>query len=143
MSGFKKFLFRGNLIELAVAVVIGVAFNAVIQALIKDLITPILSAIGGKPNFGTLSFTVHHSNFAYGDFINALLSFVIIAVVIYFLVVSPAAKVLEFRQRDQEATERACPECMSQIPIAATRCMYCTVQVPPVNQAPKGRHGNG
>jgi large conductance mechanosensitive channel len=143
MSGFKKFLFRGNLIELAVAVVIAVAFNAVIQALIKDLITPIISALGGKPNFGALTFTVHHSKFAYGDFINALLSFAIIAAVIYFLVVAPAAKVLEFRQRDKEATERACPECTSQIPIAATRCMFCTVQVPPVNQEPRGRHGNG
>jgi large conductance mechanosensitive channel len=143
MSGFKKFLFRGSLIDLAVAVVIGIAFNTVVQALISDLITPIISAAGGKPNFATLTFTVHHSKFAYGAFINALLSFLIIAAVIYFLVVAPAAKVLEFRQRDQEATERQCPECLSQIPVAATRCMYCTVQVPPVNQAPRGRHGNG
>lgn len=143
MSGFKKFLFRGNLIDLAVAVVIGVAFNALVQALIKDLITPIISAAGGQPNFGSLTFTVHHSKFAYGEFINALLSFVIIAAVIYFLVVAPAAKVVEFSQRAKEATERPCPECLSQIPIAATRCMYCTVQVPPVNPAPRGRHGNG
>ena len=85
MSGFRKFLLRGNLVDLAVAVVIGVAFNAVIQALISDLITPIISALGGKPDFGTLSFTVNHSKFAYGAFINALLSFVIIALVVYFL----------------------------------------------------------
>jgi large conductance mechanosensitive channel len=142
MSGFKKFLFRGNLIDLAVAVVIGVAFNAVVQALISDLITPIISAIGGKPNFDALSFTVNHSKFSYGDFVNALLTFVIIATVVYFLVVMPAAKVMEFAERNKEATERQCPECLSQIPVGARRCMYCTAEVPPVNLAPRGRHGN-
>ena len=94
MGGFKKFLLRGNLVDLAVAVVIGVAFNAVIQALIRDLITPIISAIGGKPDFAALTFTVNHSQFFYGAFINALLSFAIIAAVVYFLVVVPATKML-------------------------------------------------
>ncbi|HEY7147312.1 MAG TPA: large conductance mechanosensitive channel protein MscL [Streptosporangiaceae bacterium] len=141
MSGFKKFLFRGNLIDLAVAVVIGVAFNAVVQGLIRDLITPIISAIGGKPNFGSLSFTVNHSKFAYGAFINVLLSFLIIAAVVYFLVVLPAAKVLEFAERNKEAVERACPECLSQIPIAARRCKFCTAEVPPANPVSRGRHG--
>ena len=97
MSGFRKFLMRGNLIELAVAVVIGVAFNAVIQALISDIITPLIAAIAGKPNFGALTFTVNHSKFSYGSFINALLSFVIIAAVVYFLIVSPMARVIAIR----------------------------------------------
>jgi large conductance mechanosensitive channel len=136
LKGFKSFLFRGNLIDLAVAVVIGVAFNAVIQALIADVITPIIAAIGGKPNFGSLAFTVNHSTFRYGAFINALLSFVIIAAVVYFLVVSPAARVMALASRNKEATERDCPECLSAIPVAATRCKFCTAAVPPAGRAP-------
>ncbi len=134
MAGFRKFLFRGNLVDLAVAVVIGVAFNAVIQALIADIVTPLIAAAGGKPDFGALSFTVHHSHFLYGSFINAVLSFVIIAAVVYYLIVSPAARITTVAERRKEATERACPECLSSIPIAAKRCMYCTSQVPPVGQ---------
>src|SRR5260221_11148875 len=99
MSGFRKFLFRGNLIDLAVAVVIGVAFNAVVQALIADIITPLIAAIGGKPNFASLSFTVNKSHFPYGSFLNALISFVIIAAVVYFLVVSPAARITALTTR--------------------------------------------
>jgi large conductance mechanosensitive channel len=132
VSGFRKFLMRGNLIDLAVAVVIGVAFNAVVQALIADLITPLLAAIGGKPNFGALMFVVNHSKFLYGSFINALLSFVIIAAVVYSLIVSPMNRVMSLAQRNKEATTRACPECLSDIPVAARRCMYCTAEVPPV-----------
>jgi large conductance mechanosensitive channel len=132
MGGFRKFLFRGNLIDLAVAVVIGVAFNAVVQALIADLITPLIAAIGGKPNFSSLSFTVHKSLFHYGSFLNALISFVIIAVVVYYLIVSPAAKITDLTKRQKEATERDCPECLSSIPVKAKRCMYCTSEVPPV-----------
>jgi large conductance mechanosensitive channel len=131
VAGFRKFLFRGNLIDLAVAVVIGVAFNAVVQALIADIITPLIAAIAGKPNFGTLTFTVHHSHFLYGSFINAVLSFVIIAGVVYYLIVSPAARITALAQRSKEATERDCPECLSSIPVAAKRCMYCTSEVPP------------
>ena len=136
MAGFRKFLFRGNLIDLAVAVVIGVAFNAVIQALIADIITPLIAAIGGKPNFGALTFTVNKSHFLYGSFINSLLSFVIIAAVVYYLVVSPATRFTSIAQRRKEATERECPECLSSIPVAAKRCMYCTSEVPPVGQQP-------
>jgi large conductance mechanosensitive channel len=139
MSGFKKFLLRGNLIELAVAVIIGIAFNAVIQALISDLITPLIAAIGGKPNFGALSFTVNLSTFAYGAFLNALISFAIIAAVIYFFVVMPAARVMALSEKKAEATERECPECLSQIPVAAHRCMYCTSQVPPVTPVAPGQ----
>ena len=135
MGGFKKFLLRGNLIDLAVAVVIGIAFNAVVQALIKDIVTPLISAIGGKPNFATLHFTINKSVFLYGDFINALLSFVIIAAVVYYLIVGPTNRLTAFSQRKKEATERECPECLSTIPVAAKRCMYCTAPVTPQTMA--------
>jgi large conductance mechanosensitive channel len=139
MSGFRKFILRGNLVDLAVAVVIGVAFNAVIQALISDIITPLIAAIAGKPNFGALTFTIHHSKFSYGLFINALLSFVIIAAVVYFMIVSPMARVMSVIDRNKEATTRQCPQCLSEIPVGATRCMYCTSEVPPV-APPTARH---
>jgi large conductance mechanosensitive channel len=131
VQGFRKFVLRGNLIELAVAVVIGAAFGAVVTALVKDLITPLIAAIGGQPNFSSLSFTVHKSKFAYGDFINALLAFAIIAAVVYFLVLSPVVRLLALMQRNQAAVDRACPECLSEIPVAATRCKYCTAVVTP------------
>lgn len=141
MSGFRKFLMRGNLIDLAVAVVIGVAFNAVVQSLIKSLITPLIAAIAGKPNFSSLTFTLHHSIFRYGDFLNALVSFVTISAVIYFLIVSPMARVMSIAERKKEATTRSCPECLSEIPVGASRCMYCTAQLPPVTTT--GRHSAG
>jgi large conductance mechanosensitive channel len=134
VGGFRKFLFRGNLIDLAVAVVIGVAFNAVIQALIADIITPIIAAIVGKPNFSSLSFTVHKSHFLYGSFINALLAFVIIAAAVYFVVVLPATRITTLANRKKAATERDCPECLQSIPVGAKRCMFCTAEVPPVTQ---------
>jgi large conductance mechanosensitive channel len=131
MKGFKKFLLRGNLVELAVAVVVGVAFSALIAALVKDLITPLIAAIGGKPDFSQLYFTVNKSKFAYGDFIDAVISFIIIAAVVYFLVLMPVGKLLEFTMRKEEATERECPECLSDVPKAARRCKYCTAQLSP------------
>lgn len=136
VQGFKKFLLRGNLIDLAVAVVIGAAFGAVVTALVKDLFTPLIAAIGGQKDFSGLAFTVHRSKFLYGDFFNALISFVIIAVVVYFLVVAPVTRLLAFTQRKHEATERPCPECLSDIPIKATRCKFCTATVPPVGGVP-------
>jgi large conductance mechanosensitive channel len=123
---------RGNLIDLAVAVVIGTAFAAIVTAIVKDLITPLIAAIGGQPNFGSLKFTINHSTFAYGDFFNALVTFLIIAAVVYFLIVTPVARVTARFERKKEATTRDCPECLSTIPIAATRCSFCTVPVPPV-----------
>jgi large conductance mechanosensitive channel len=135
MSGFRKFLMRGNLIDLAVAVVIGVAFNNIVQALIADIITPIIAAFGGQPDFSHLTFTVHNSLFFYGKFINALLSFFIVAAVIYFLLISPTARLAALAERKREATTRTCPECLSDIPVAARRCMYCTSDVPPVAPA--------
>jgi large conductance mechanosensitive channel len=142
MSGFRKFLLRGNLIDLAVAVVIGVAFNTVVQALISDIIGPLIAAIAGKPHFSALTFTIHHSKFSYGLFINAVLAFVIMAAVIYYLVVTPMNRVVAIATRSKEASDRTCPECLSQIPVAAHRCMYCTSEVPPVTPpAPSEPHG--
>ena len=131
VKGFRSFLMRGNLIDLAVAVVIGTAFTAVVTAIVKDLITPLIAAVGGKPNFGKLAFTVHNSTFSYGDFINALVSFAIIAAVVYFMVVSPVERITTRLTRHKEATERDCPECLSSIPVGARRCMYCTAVVNP------------
>lgn len=133
MKGFRTFVLRGNLLELAVAVVIGVAFNAMITALVSDIITPLIAAIGGKPDFSNLYFTVNHSKFLYGSFVNAIISFLIIAAVVYFLIVAPVGKLLTRLTKSKEATERTCPECLSEIPIAAKRCMYCTSEVPAVS----------
>jgi len=129
MKGFKQFLMRGNVIDLAVAVVIGVAFGAVIGALVKDLLTPLIAAIFGKPDFSQLRFTVNHSVFFYGDFINALIAFILIAAAVYFAVVVPVNAWNERRRREEEKAEsavRRCPECLSEIPIGATRCAHCT-----------------
>ena len=131
MKGFRSFLMRGNLIELAVAVVIGTAFAAIVSAIVKDLITPLIAAIGGQPNFGSLKFTINHSTFAYGDFFNALVSFLIIAAVIYFMIVTPVARITTRFERKKEATTRDCPECLSSIPAAARRCAFCTAQLTP------------
>jgi large conductance mechanosensitive channel len=131
MKGFRTFLLRGNLVDLAVAVVIGVAFNAVVTAFVTNIITPLIAAIAGKPNFASLAVHVGTGNFTYGLFLNALISFVIIALVVYFLIVAPVAKLLAVVNRNKAATERACPECLSQIPVGATRCMYCTAVIPP------------
>jgi large conductance mechanosensitive channel len=131
MSGFKKFLLRGNLVDLAVAFVIGAAFAALVTALVKDFITPLIAAIGGTPDFGALSFTLNHSTFHYGDFINLLISFVIIAAVVYFLVVVPFSALLErFKPTPAEPTPvQDCPHCLSSIPQAATVCAFCTREV--------------
>ena len=150
MRGFRKFLMRGNLIDLAVAVVVGVAFNAVVQALVKDIVTPLIGAItGSKVPFSGYTFHLHGQKFLYGDVINAAISFVVIAAVVYYLLVAPSEKLMALATRKKAATDRQCPECMSLIPVAATRCMYCTSEVPPVPEpvpeAPKprrARHGS-
>jgi large conductance mechanosensitive channel len=136
MKGFRAFINRGNLISLAIAIVIGTAFTAMVTALVADLITPLIAAIGGQPDFSKMHFTVHKSTFLYGSFFNAVLSFLIIAAVVYYLIVAPSVKLTARLTRTAEATTRDCPECLSTIPIAASRCMYCTVQLPPVNPAP-------
>lgn len=132
MKGFRQFITRGNLIDLAVAVIIGTAFTAVVTALVADIFTPLIAAIAGKPDFSGLVFTVHHSQFKYGSFINAALSFLIIAAVLYFLIVAPVAKITARLTRHKTATERDCPECLSTIPLAARRCRYCTAEVAPL-----------
>ncbi|MDQ1496047.1 MAG: large conductance mechanosensitive channel [Actinomycetota bacterium] len=133
MSGFKKFLLRGNLVELAVAFVIGVAFAALVTALVADFITPVIGLVGGTGAFGGRSFTIHKSVFKYGDFINALISFAIVAAVIYYLVVAPFNALLDRFKKEPEpdAPTRECPECLSRIPAAATRCSFCTATSAP------------
>ena len=129
--GFRDFALRGNIVDLAIAVVIGLAFTAVVNAVVADLITPLIAAMGGKPDFGGLTFTINHSTFKYGLFFNAVISFLIMAAVIYFLVVVPMNKITGRFHKEAEVTTRDCPECLSSIPRAATRCMYCTTQVTP------------
>jgi large conductance mechanosensitive channel len=128
LKEFRQFILRGNLVDLATAVVIGTAFTAVINAVVKDLITPLIAAIGGEPDFGDLAFTINDSRFAYGDFLNELLTFLIIAAVVFFLVIKPVNALLErFRPEpkvDQETRE--CPECLSDVPVGAKRCAFCT-----------------
>jgi large conductance mechanosensitive channel len=132
VKGFRDFITRGNLLELAVAVVIGTAFTAVVTAIVNDLITPLIAAICGKPDFSGLYFTVNHSKFLYGSFINAVVAFLIIAAVVYFLIIAPMARIMARFKHEEAVTTRECPECLSTIPLAATRCSYCTVEVPPV-----------
>jgi len=132
MKGFREFILRGNLVDLAVAVVIGAAFGALVTALVADFITPLIAAAGGKPDFSNLSFTVNGSRFLYGHFINAMLAFVIIAGVVYFFVVKPVAALLErYAPKKEVGPQRACPECLSDIPVAARRCAFCTAEVEP------------
>jgi len=125
MSGFKQFLMRGNVIDLAVGVVIGSAFGAVVTALVKDLITPIVGAVVAKPDFSALQFTVNGSRFLIGDFINALLAFVLISAAVYFFVVLPV-NLLMSQMRQPDPISKKCTECLSEIPIAARRCAFCT-----------------
>jgi len=125
---FKKFLMRGNLVELAVAFVIGVAFAALLKAFIADLITPIIALIFGQPNFGDLSFTINSSHFLYGDFINYLITFVVTALVIFLFVVKPYNALVARRAQD-DPDEKECPEYTSTIPVKARRCPECTAQL--------------
>ena len=132
MKEFKEFLLRGNLLELAVAVVIGAAFTGVVNALVKDLITPLIAAVGGKQDFSSLTFTINHSLFNYGSFLTAVISFVMIAAVIFFLVVKPVNHLMDrMGRKPSEDPVRACPDCLSQVPMAATRCAYCTSPLTP------------
>jgi large conductance mechanosensitive channel len=133
MKEFKEFLLRGNLVDMAVGVVIGVAFAAVVTALVTDLITPLIAAIGGNPDFSALSFTINGSHFLYGSFINALISFIVIAAVVFYLVLKPVNTLMAARRTEPPvaASTRPCPECLSEIPAAARRCAFCTAEVQP------------
>ena len=130
LKEFKTFLFRGNIVDLAVAVVIGIAFGAVITALVADIITPLIAAIFGSHDFSALTFTINNSTFLYGAFINAVISFVLIAAAVFFVVVKPMNAMAARRAKEEPAaTTRDCPECLSEIPLAARRCAYCTAEV--------------
>jgi large conductance mechanosensitive channel len=131
MKDFREFLLRGNLVDMAVGIVIGIAFAAVVTALVADLVTPLIAAIGGKPDFSTLTFTINKSHFLYGAFINALITFVVIAAVVYYLVVKPVNALMARRKTEPsvDTTTRECPHCLSQIPIGARRCAFCTQEV--------------
>jgi large conductance mechanosensitive channel len=128
---FREFLLRGNLVDMAVGVVIGIAFAAVVTAFVGDIITPIIAAIGGQPNFNDLTFTINKSHFLYGSFLDAVLSFIVIAAAVFFFVVKPVNALMARRRTEPpvDATTRACPECLSDIPVAARRCAFCTAEV--------------
>ncbi|HET7130173.1 MAG TPA: large conductance mechanosensitive channel protein MscL [Gaiellaceae bacterium] len=131
MKDFREFLLRGNLVDMAVGIVIGLAFGAVVTALVTDLITPLLAAIGGQPDFAGLKFRINGSQFLYGSFLNALIAFVVIAAVVFFLVVKPVNALMDRYKTEPpvDETTRECPHCLSQIPIGARRCAYCTQEV--------------
>jgi large conductance mechanosensitive channel len=135
LTEFKNFISRGNVVDLAIAVVLGIAFGAVIKALVADILTPIIAMIFGNPNFSSLSFTINGSHFLYGDFINALITFLSVAAAIFFFVVKPLNVMAARRaagRPDPESDTRACTECLSEIPKAARRCAFCTAEQQPM-----------
>lgn len=131
---FRQFILRGNVVDLAIAVVIGAAFNNVVQAMVKNILTPIISAIGGQPDFSKLNFKLFGSVISYGEFLNALISFIMIALVLFFLVVKPLNRMMLKFKKDEpaEITTRQCPECISEIPLDASRCKFCTTKIEPI-----------
>jgi large conductance mechanosensitive channel len=135
-SDFKKFVLRGNVVDLAVAIIVGVAFTAMVTAFVADIVTPLIAAIFGKPNFSNLHFTIHNSTFKYGSFVNTVISFLIIATVVFFAVVLPLNALMKrmnlLPNEEPEPETRECPECLSDIPVAARRCAFCTSEVPAV-----------
>lgn len=132
LKEFRDFLLRGNLLEIAVGLVLALAFTMVVNSLVEDVITPLIAAIFGKPDFSGLTFTINESTFRYGEFLNALIAFVLIAAVLFFVVVKPM-NALAARKAgpEDEATTRQCPECLSEIPVGARRCAFCTAEVGP------------
>lgn len=131
LKGFKQFILRGNVVDLAVGVVIGASFGTIVTALVADLITPLIGAIVKTPDFSKLTFYINHSQFKYGDFLNALISFLLVAAAVYFFVVVPINALLMRMRHAQpvDPTTKKCPECMSDIPIGAKRCAFCTTQL--------------
>jgi len=132
LKDFKKFILRGNVVDLAVAVVIGAAFSAIVSALVKDLITPLIASIYKQQQFANAHFTFRGSQFMYGDFINAVISFLIVAVVVFFLVVQPLNRLTSRANRNTETPEpstKKCPECLSEVPLKAKRCAFCTTKL--------------
>ena len=140
LKGFKEFLLRGSVVDLAVAVVIGGAFGTVVAALVKDLLTPLIAAIVGKPDFSAIAFAVNGSQFLIGDFINAIVGFMLVAAAIYFFVVTPMNMVMAKRRSGEaplDPTTKKCGECLSEVPIAARRCAFCAQ---PLEAAAAGRY---
>ena len=133
LRDFKTFLMRGNVVDLAVAVAVGAAFIAIVNALVADLVTPIGAAIGGKNDFANLTFTINGSEFRYGDFLNAIISFLTVAAAVFFFVVVPYNAFMARMRKEPppDPTTRKCPECLSEIPIGATRCAFCTAAISP------------
>jgi large conductance mechanosensitive channel len=132
LSGFKQFILRGNVIDMAVGVVVGAAFATVVSAFTKDLLTPLIAAIVGKPDFSAISFTIRGSAFALGDFINAVISFLLVAAAVYFFVVTPVNALVSRMRRASatpDPTTKKCPECLSEIPMDAKRCAHCAQPV--------------
>jgi large conductance mechanosensitive channel len=132
LSGFKKFILRGNVVDMAVGVVIGAAFAGVVGALTKDLLTPLIAAIVKAPDFSGLIFTLNGSKFMYGEFLNAVISFALVAAAVYFFVVTPINALVARMRKDPapaDPTTKKCPECLSEIPLDARRCAYCSQPV--------------
>lgn len=138
LGDFKTFLLRGNVVDLAVAVVVGAAFGALVTALVRDLLTPIIALIFGKPNFSNLSFTINSSHFLYGDFINYLIAFLSVATAVFFFVVQPINALMRRHKTepDVESETRPCTECLSDIPKQARRCAFCASPQEPATAAP-------
>ena len=139
MSGFKNFILRGNLVDLAVAVVIGAQFSSLVKQFVASFISPLLGLFGGHGNVSNLAFTLDHgkARFTYGAFLTEAISFLISCVVVYFLVVLPVSRMLQLFQRNHAATERPCPQCTLSIPVAARRCPQCTADIAPATEQPQ------
>ncbi|TDE19229.1 MscL family protein [Actinomadura sp. 6K520] len=136
MSGFKKFLLRGNLVELAVAFVVGAAFAGLVKDFAASFISPLIALLGGEPDYTDLAVTINGTEFPYGIFLTSAIAFTITAAIVYFLVVLPTTKLIERLDRAKEATERDCPQCLSAIPLRARRCRHCTAEVTPATETP-------
>jgi large conductance mechanosensitive channel len=137
MTGFKNFIMRGNLIELAVAVVIGTQFSNLVKQFVSSFVTPLLSLVGGTPDFGKLLFKVGKATFTYGQFLTVTLTFLISALVVYYAMVLPASRLLKLFERNKIATTRDCPECTMSIPVAARRCPECTAEITRATDQPQ------
>jgi large conductance mechanosensitive channel len=133
LTEFREFILRGNLVDLAVAVVVGTAFTALVTSMVENLFTPLIAAIGGEPDFSELSFTINGSTFRYGDFVNALIAFLAVATVLFFFVIKPVNSLLSRLRTEPPVAEEThqCPECLTEIPMTARRCAFCTTQVVP------------
>ena len=129
MQGFKQFILRGNVLDLAVAVVMGAAFTAVVTALVKDIVTPLIAAVAGKPDFSGIAVSVNGSKLLIGAFLNEVIAFLLLATAVYFLIVLPVNRLMARLNRGEatpDPTTKKCPECLSEVAIAARRCAFCT-----------------